>query len=582
MPEERTLPISQSADLPTFKILSENNQLSEEYHVMSIIVSKSVNKISYAKIILKDGNPSTEDFPLSNQDFFIPGKSIEIQAGYHGEVETIFKGIVIKHAIKAINRKPSYLIIDCKDESVKLTIGRKNRYFSESTDSEIVEEILGNYTLRKDVESSTFQHKEMVQYYSTDWDFIVSRAEKNALVVIPDDGEIKIKKPEVESEAHLTLVYGATILDFEAEIDSRNQFSTVKSASWDYANQEIVETEGEDPGINQAGNLSETNLAHVIGLNELELKHSGQVLETELQAWSDAAMQKSILSKIRGRVRCQGFANVKPGNTLELSGVGDRFTGKVFVSGITHQIADNTWHTDIHFGMDPKWFSKSEDIIDTPSAGLVPGISGLQIGVVTQLQDDPDGEDRILVKLPIIDSNEEGIWARISTLDAGNNRGSFFRPEIDDEVIVGFINDDPRDPIVLGMLNSSAKPAPITASDDNHEKGFVTRSEIKVIFDDDKKSITIETPNGNVVTISDDDGGIKIEDENGNFIEMNADGITIESQSDINIKASGDINVEGTNITNSANAQFTAEGSGGAEVSSASTTVIQGGIVQIN
>jgi uncharacterized protein involved in type VI secretion and phage assembly len=48
---------------------------------------------------------------------------------------------------------------------------------------------------------------------------------------------------------------------------------------------------------------------------------------------------------------------------------------------------------------------------------------------VTKLEADPDGEDRIQVRLPILDAQADGIWARVSSLDAGENRGFFFRPE---------------------------------------------------------------------------------------------------------------------------------------------------------
>jgi uncharacterized protein involved in type VI secretion and phage assembly len=60
-----------------------------------------------------------------------------------------------------------------------------------------------------------------------------------------------------------------------------------------------------------------------------------------------------------------------------------------------------------------------------PGSGIIPSISGLHIGKVSQLESDPDGEDRILVQIPIINNEEEGIWARVATLDAGENRGSF-------------------------------------------------------------------------------------------------------------------------------------------------------------
>ncbi len=61
-----------------------------------------------------------------------------------------------------------------------------------------------------------------------------------------------------------------------------------------------------------------------------------------------------------------------------------------------------------------------------PAADMMPAIQGLQIGVVTDLENDPDSQDRIRVRLPIIDANEDGVWSRIACLDAGNNRGTFF------------------------------------------------------------------------------------------------------------------------------------------------------------
>ena len=180
------------------------------------------------------------------------------------------------------------------------------------------------------------------------------------------------------------------------------------------------------------------------------------------------------------------------------------------------------------------------------------------------------------------DHEEQGIWARVASLDAGDNRGAFFRPEIDDEVIIGFINADPRQAVILGSLNSSSKPAPISATDDNHEKGFFTRSGMKILFDDDKKEVTIDTPNGNKIQLSEDQGSILVEDENGNKIQMNSDGIEIESIKDINISAQGDVNIEGLNVNAKANVQFAAEGSAGAELSAGGSTVVKGAIVQIN
>lgn len=572
---------SQNADLVTHKILIEGTELSKTYQVKSIVVQNEVNRIPMAQIVLTDGEASERDFKLSNEDLLIPGKKIEITAGYHNDEETIYKGIVIKHSIK-IKSGTSLLIIECKDETVKLTIGRKSKYFYDVKDSEAFEEIIGAYGLQKDVEATNFSHKELVQYNTSDWDFMVSRAQANGKLCFVENGKITISKPNVKSSSVETVTFGASLLDFDAEIDARNQFAKVSSYSWDYSNQELVEIEAKDPGISLNGNLTASDLAETIELENLELRHGGTITEAELQDWADAKLLFQQLSKIRGRVKFQGIPAVKPNTIITLEGVGDRFNGKAYITGVSHEISEGNWTIDAQFGLNPEWFSETFDIHTPTGSGIIPAIKGLHTGIVTQLESDPNGEDRILVKIPIINNEEQGIWCRVASPDAGENRGIFFRPEIEDEVIIGFINEDPNNAIVLGMLHSSGKPAPITASDDNHQKGIVTRSEMKVLFDDEKKSIGIETPAGKKITLDEDKGVIVIEDENSNVITIDSNGIKMESAGNIEIKATGDVKIEGTNVSISATAQLKAEGNAGAELSSGATAILKGSIVQIN
>ena len=304
--------------------------------------------------------------------------------------------------------------------------------------------------------------------------------------------------------------------------------------------------------------------------------------QEELQAWADAQFLKNQFAKTRGRVGFMGSAEVKPGDIIQLEGLGDRMNGKVYVSGIRHEISQGTWKTDAQFGLSPEWFTQIYPVSQLPATGILPAVQGLQIGIVSQLKEDPDGEDRILVKVPVISNTEQGIWARIACLDAGKKRGSFFRPEIGDEVVVGFLNNDPRDPIVLGGLNSSSKPSPLSATDENNEKGYVSRSEMKMTFNDDKKSIKFETPAGKSFLMDEDAGVIKFEDENGNKITFDSDGITIESKKKIAIKTTDDIEVKGKNIKHTAQASFKADGAAGIELSSSAIAKLKGSLVQIN
>ncbi len=582
MPNDRRIPTVASPDVVSTVIKVNGTEIPQTFNVISTNVFWECNRIPTATLVLSDGDPAAEDFPASNDELFTPGNDIDIDLGYHSDVTNVFKGVIITQSINIRPNGGATLTLECKSKFVKMTIGKHSRYFYDSTDSDVFESLIGEYGLSANAATTAVAHQRLVQYDCTDWDFILSRAEKNGLLCIAEDDKLTIEPPDVGQEPVLNLIYGATILSFDAEIDSRYQPKAVKSKAWDAAKQEVVEVEAEAPETTDTGNLSPEALAEISSPEAFVLPSGIQATEDELKAWAEGFWLKQRLAKVRGNVSCQGVEAVKPGSVIELSGLGERFSGKVYVSGIRHRVADGNWITDAQFGLHPDWFTETYHVHTLPAAGLHPAIGGLQIGIVSKLEEDPDGEDRIQLRLPIIDPEEEGVWARLATLDAGENRGSVFRPEIGDEVVVGFLNDDPREAIVLGMLHSSAKPAPVAASDDNHEKGFVTRSEMKLLFNDDEKSITIETPNGNSILLSDQDGTIKLEDENGNKIVMDSEGITIESAQKIILKATADLEAEGVNINVKANAQLKAEGSAGAEVSSGGITTVKGSMVQIN
>ncbi len=588
MSDDRAIETPAPADRPTFKILVGGTQVSAEYQIKGLTVARRCNKIATADLFILDGDPAAGDFKVSNAEDFVPGNEIEIRAGYHGDEESLFKGLVVRHGLRIYQDKPSLLRVECRDAAVKLTVGRKSAYYYDVTDSEVIEELAGGAGLTADVEATDVSHPQMVQFYATDWDFLVTRAEANGQLVSTRDGELTVKAPDAGAEPVLSLSFGGNLLDFEAVMDARDQFAAVTAAGWDAAGQELLELEGAEASAVAPGNVDASDLASVAGLETLELRHAGQPADDELQAWADAQVSRSAFAQVRGRARFQGFAGVYPGDVVELAGVGDRFAGKALVSGVRHEIDDRNWETDVTFGLDPQWLGGAPgDVVEAPAHGLLPAVSGLQVGLVTALESDPAGEDRVQVRIPLIDPEEEGTWARVATLDAGSGdenggRGSFFRPEIGDEVVLGFLHDDPRHAVILGMLNSSAMPAPLAASDDNPQKGFVTRSALKLLFDDEKKTVTVETPNGNTAVLSDEDGGITLEDENGNKLVMSADGITLESASDLTVKAAGDVTVEGANVSSSASAQLKVEGSAGAEISSGGSTVVKGSMVQIN
>jgi Rhs element Vgr protein len=579
----RLLPIAQNTGLVTFTIEVEGEPLPQRIPVYSLEVMREANRIPTARIHVADGDPAAEEWPISSADFFVPGNEVTIRAGYHNDEERIFSGVVVGQSLRVRQRRLELQVI-CRDRTVALTTTRKSRHFVEVTDSDATAEILAEYGLPAGtLESTPTTHTDLVQYDATDWDFIVMRMEANGLVCVPDDLGFHAVAPSVAGEPIATLQFGANVIEFDADVDARRQFGSVSTRAWDPAAQAAAEADSTEAAWVTPGNLVPGELASAVAADAQVLRHGAALGPDELQSWSDAALLRSRMGHLRGRARVQGFAAAVPGGVVELAGFGDRCNGPVWISAVRHEIGSGNWLSDIEFGMPEESHAERVAVAALPNRGLLPAISGLHAGVVTALQGDPAGEARIRVKIPSVDLEGEGIWSRVASFDAGSSRGSTFLPEIGDEVVVGFLDDDPRHPVVLGMLHSSAHAPPENASNDNHRRGIHSRSGMRILFDDEKTKVTIDTPGGRSMTLDDDGGAITCSDRAGNRIAISGSGIVIESASDLVLKASGEVSIEGqTNVTIEAGAQWKAEGGAGAEISSSAVTVVKGSLVQIN
>lgn len=537
----------------TATILSEGSKMNLEYNLISIDIIKEVNKIPTAQIILLDGDAPKREFSISNTNFFKPGNKVIIKLRYEGEPQKeaiVFEGIIVRHSLEA-NQYTSVLTVDLKDTAVKLTTQRKSAVFRDMTDKEIISKIIGDGGLQaKSIAATKAKHQELVQYYCTDWDFILSRADVNGHWVLINDGKITVASPDLSAVKKHTFNYGISeIYELEMSADILHQYAAVEATAWDVKNQNISPLQKAQNVALSQGNLKGGELAKTIGADKYQLITSGQLDDQEIKDWADAKLLKSRLSMLKGRLKVPGFANIKPGDMMEVAGISKRFNGKTLVTAIRHQVNNSGWQTDVHFGLSADFFAQqNHNIIDTPAAGLIPAIHGLQIGVIDNYENDPNKQFRVKVRIPSIETDGI-IWARLASVEAGKERGIFFRPEPGDEVILGFINDDPRQAIILGAVHSekNALPSDFKITQENYKKGIVTKEGLKIIFDDENKNLEISTPNGNIIKLSEQDKGINLEDENGNTMILNDKGITIKSTKDIIIEGKN-IKIKGSKV----------------------------------
>ena len=592
-------PASQKEKGPVrLTVYSNGKALGDQNGVYSLEVVRSVGRIPRARFEVADGDMATGKFELSNGESLKPGAGIRIAAGYGGEEKDIFSGVVVGHGVKICGDNFSRLVVECRDKAVAMTIGRKSANYLDSTDSDIMTSLIKGHGLQAEVSATPELHKELVQYYCTDWDFLIARAEVNGYLVTIENAKVSVAAPRTEGQAVLKVSYGESLIFLDAGVDAISQLSGVTASSWNPKTQAAIEATAGPQALNQPGNLEANELARVVGPASYRLQSAAALEQTVLSTWAKACQAKAGLARVRGRMKILGSAAVKPGVLVELAKVGDRFNGKVFVSSVRHAFTNQGWISEVDFGLSPDWFAERRDLVAPTAAGMLPGVEGLQIGVVKKLDQDPDGQHKIQVSVPLMKAEKDGVWARLAGYYASNSFGAFFVPELGDEVVLGYLNNDPCHPVILGSLYSSKLSPPYAVSAQNHKKALVTRSRLKLEFDDEKQVVTIVTPGNNTVVISDAGKSILLQDQNGNVVQLSPEGVLLDSPKDIRVCAKGkisldavgkislssraDVEVAGVNVNHTAQGEFVASGSVSAKLSASGETTVKGALVRIN
>lgn len=569
------------------------------FALISLYIRKEVNRIGRATLVFDAGNMPEGEVPESDDDSFAPGKKILINAGYEDNENPVFEGIVISHHLVIEEGNMSSLRIECCDYAYPATQVRRNRIFEKKKDCEAVKQILGEYPdLTASVENTHSKYNELVQYYCTDWDFILARADANGQLVTTERKEIRIGKPDVNAASKLKVTYGIDLIAFKGELVADEQLNSLKATAWDLAKQEVVTVEGAEPTLNKQGKDTTAGLARAVGDHQQWCQTDLCADKASLQAWADAQLLRTGLSRIQGSCKFTGNHRLLPGDLIELDGLGQRFNGHAFIGWIEHEIKEGEWFTTAGLGLPNTTITRKPDVMSPPAAGLLPGIQGLHIGKVIKTDSDPTNEYKVQVEIPVLDSENKTVWARLSNFWSSRSYGAFFIPDVGDEVVLGFFNNDPCHAVIIGSMYSSKQPPPYEPEKENNIRAILTRSKMKLEFQEKDKIITLETPGKNKIVISDKDKKILLEDQNNNKIEMTPDGILIDSAKEIRIKAQtnilleagagirqnakANIEMQGVNIEASASAALTAKGNAKAELSAAGQTVVKGAMVLIN
>jgi uncharacterized protein involved in type VI secretion and phage assembly len=183
---------------------------------------------------------------------------------------------------------------------------------------------------------------------------------------------------------------------------------------------------------------------------------------------------------------------------------------------------------------------------------------GVVVGVVTNNRD-PDHMHRVKLCFPWLNQEDESNWARVASPMAGDGRGAYFLPEVDDEVLVAFEHGSVEFPYVIGSLwNGRDKPHENNDDGQNNNRCLKSRSGHVIRLCDRAGQETIEiidkTGNNKMVFKSTDNsitieaqGDIELTSQTGK-LTISAVGIELKSVAGVDITANANVNVKGVMI----------------------------------
>jgi uncharacterized protein involved in type VI secretion and phage assembly len=443
------------------------------------------------------------------------------------------------------------------DVSHKLNRSRKTRTFQDMTASDIAAKIIGEAGLPQVVEATSDVHPFEQQSNETDWDFLWRLAARVSYELVCAEGKIHFRRPGEAAGAPVKLEWGQDLRAFHPRATAVAQVETVTVSGWDPKAKRRVTANAQSAKLDSKIGLDRNKVAQDLGGGAIGVADQIVTSQGEADALAQSTLDRLANAWLQAEGVCRGNPKVRAGSKVQITGVGARFGGEYLVTKSTHSIRGEKGY-ETHFEISGRSRRTLVDLL-TPKPRSEQQLNQLVVGVVTN-NDDPEKMGRVRVKFPWLDERQEGWWARVASLSATGKRGMMMMPLVDDEVVVGFEQGDPRRPFVLGSLwNGPGKPESLAANGGKPDGSFNLRSDKKVsIVSGEDMSITSEAKLDTKATSDttlQTDGKLAIA---GNGSEISITG----PAGSVVIKADGSITIKGSRITVDAAAQLTLQSSG--------------------
>lgn len=475
---------------------------------------------------------------------FKAGTLVELSLGYVNNVKNMIIGRISSITADFPNSGPPTIQVDGFDLLHELTYGTSHEKFDDR-DSDIVKKIAGKHMEVIVSGTGTSTRTEVRnQTHISDLAFLRELARLNGYYMWVEGSTLHFedKRP---APSIIPLEWGKKLISFSPRLSKAGQVKTIEVRGWHpgqkqafSAREERSETDESDQSMSAQGS-SETVYYDEFVSNENEARKLAKAILSE--------KEKNIVT---GNGTCIGEPEMHVGSLVKLSKLG-LFNGTHVVTSVTHTVGGNGYQTSFQLNS----ASGLSDLGSPSGAGDRNRSYGIVVGIVNDNKDAQMG--KIQVKFPGLSDKQIVHQARIATLMAGNDRGTFFLPEKEDEVLVAFEAGNMSRPYIIGSLWNGKDLPPDTNDNGKNNLRFIksrsgnvlcfddTDGNEKIqIFDKEKKNIITMDIANNTITIKSTEKDINIEASNGT-IKLEAKKIIISSNEDARIDAKGGLTLNG-------------------------------------
>ncbi|MCS4320703.1 phage protein D [Serratia sp. BIGb0234] len=456
--------------------------------------------------------------------------------------KTLFNGYLVQ---KKIQLKGKYwsVRLEARHALQKLTFLPRSRVFSQQDDHTLLKALLrpaGVSLTQKAYAQLSSKHDQLIQFRLSDWQFIRSRLLSTNCWLLPDatSDAVVISPLSDAAIAPRTLTRKSrdyTLYEVNLSFDNRFTLDSLSLQGWDIAAQRLTPAQKSPASAfrpwkpeGKAGQSPAMQQDYALAFSMLP--------EATLKTLSNSWLNHQQMTGVQGYIELAGTRNFAPGESITLSGFGAGLDGTVILSGVNQR-----------FNIEDGW--RSELVIGMPASMLEPAppVRSLHIGKVADFTADPQHLDRIALHLPALNLPDSLIFARLSKPWASHASGFCFYPEPGDEVVVGFIDSDPRYPIILGAMHNPKNTAPFPPDEKNNRKGLIVNKADQtqaLMIDTDEKTLRLMAGD-NTLTLT-GEGDIAV--STPNVLQLQADTLGLQADSNLSINGKQQVEITSAKI----------------------------------